>query len=133
VFPDCTDAERIKLSEELAPKGIDVMGIVNPSLSLENFMAIAGKHKSVYFQLYVGKTGSSGVDSNFLPYLEAAGAFPGLKIFAGFGITTAEKARRLMEQGFDGVIIGTAFLKALNESEKELLELIRNFARALRT
>jgi tryptophan synthase alpha chain len=132
VFPDCTDAERSKLSEELAPKNIDVMGITNPSLSLECFKAIVEKHKSIYFQLYVGKTGSTGVESNPLPYLETARIFPSLKIFAGFGITTAEKSSRLIEQGFDGVIIGTAFLKALNESEKVLLDLIRDFARAIK-
>jgi len=133
VLPDCSDTERFRLAEELAPKGIDVMGFANPSMSFEYFRSIAGKHKSIYFQLYVGKTGSTGIESDPLPYLEIARTVPSLKIFAGFGITTVEKSRRLIKQGFDGVIIGTAFLKALNESEKKLLDLIRNFAGSLKT
>jgi len=137
VLPDCSDAERIKLSEELAPKNIDVMGFANPTVPMENFKHTAKKYKSIYFQLYVGRTGSeeagTRAESNLLPYLETARAFPNLKVFAGFGITTAERSRQLIEQGFDGVIIGTAFLKALNESEKKLLGLIRDIARAIKT
>ena len=132
VLPDCTDSERSMLADELAPKGIEVMGFANPLMPLDNFKKIAGKHKSIYYQLYVGKTGSAGTESDPLPYLETARTFPDLKIYAGFGIATAEKARRLMEQGFDGVIIGTAFLNALNESENTLLTFIRNISGALK-
>ncbi|MCL1813338.1 MAG: tryptophan synthase subunit alpha [Treponema sp.] len=132
VLPDCTDIERANLADELAPKGIEVMGFVNPLMPLDYFKKIAVKHKSIYYQLYVGKTGSAGTESDPLPFLEMARTFPGLKIYAGFGIATAEKSRRLMEQGFDGVIIGTAFLNALNESEKALLTLIRDVSAVLK-
>lgn len=132
VLPDCTDHERLLLQAELSPKGIDVIGFANAHMSIEDFKTILMNHKNIYFQLYVGKTGSAGVESDPAPYLETAKAFPGRKIFAGFGIATAEKARSLTEQGFDGVIIGTAFIKALNKSEKALFDLTSDIANAVR-
>jgi tryptophan synthase alpha subunit len=51
---------------------------------------------------------------------------------AGFGIDSADRARHLIDRGFDGVIIGTALVKALNESEETMLVLIRDISRALR-
>ena len=133
VLPDCTDNERAMLGTELIPKGIEVMGFANPAMSQEEFKLIANTHKKIYFQLYIGKTGSEGIEPDPLSYLKTARSFPGLKVFAGFGISTAEKTLSLMEQGFDGVIIGTAFLKALNESKNALLDLIRDISGALKT
>ena len=133
VIPDCTDNERVLLEAELAPKGIEVTGFANPGMSPESFSKIAEKHKIIYFQLYIGKTGSTGSDFDPSRYLEKALVHPDLKVFAGFGITSAEKARSLTGRGFDGVIIGTAFLRALKESEKSLMALLRDISGALKT
>ena len=50
------------------------------------------------------------------------------RLFAGFGIGTPERARELLQHGFDGVIIGTAIMKQLNQSEEDLYQFVGKLA-----
>lgn len=133
VLPDCTDEERLDLQKELSVLNIEVVGFVNGKTPPEQLDRIASNHKTIYFQLYLGRTGSTGKrGQDPSACINAIRAHPGVKLLAGFGINSAEKSCRLIDQGFDGVIIGTAFLKALCESEENMLRLIRNISRAVR-
>ncbi|MDR1899267.1 MAG: tryptophan synthase subunit alpha [Treponema sp.] len=133
VLPDCTDQERFELQEELSAFGVEVVGFANSETPPEQFDTILSKHKTIYFQLYLGKTGSTGEEEQDpLAYINAVKARPGVKLLAGFGINSAEKSRSLIDLGFDGVVIGTALLKALNESEESMLRFIRAVSRAVR-
>jgi tryptophan synthase alpha subunit len=132
VLPDCTDEERFALQEELSASGMEIVGFANGGTPPERFGKIASKHKTIYFQLYQGKTGLAGKKGQDpSAYIGAVKAFPGVKLLAGFGIDSAERSRYLMKKGFDGVIVGTAFLEALNGSEENMLRLIRDISRAL--
>jgi tryptophan synthase alpha chain len=132
VLPDCTDEERFALQEELSASGVEVVGFANSETPPEQFDKIASRHNTIYFQLYQGRTGLAGKEERDpSAYINAVKAFPGVKLLAGFGIDSAERSRYLMERGFDGVIIGTALLEALNESEETMLHLIRDVSRAL--
>ncbi|MDR3173780.1 MAG: tryptophan synthase subunit alpha [Treponema sp.] len=132
VLPDCTDAERFALQEELLPQGMEVLGFANHETPPEQFVRIASRHRTIYFQLYLGKTGSTDTkDRDPSAYIDAVKTLPGVTLVAGFGINSAERARYLIDRGFDGVVIGTALVKALNESEKTMLALIRDISRVL--
>ncbi|MDR1618729.1 MAG: tryptophan synthase subunit alpha [Treponema sp.] len=132
VLPDCADEERFALQEELSVLGVEVVGFANSETPPEQFGKIASRHKTIYFQLYQGKTGLAGKrERDPSAYIDAVKAFPGVKLLAGFGIDSAERSRSLMQKGFDGVIVGTALLEALNKSEENMLRLIRDISRAL--
>ena len=45
-------------------------------------------------------------------------------IFGGFGITSGDRARELLERGFDGVIVGTDMMRRLNNSREERYEFV---------
>jgi tryptophan synthase alpha chain len=132
VLPDCTDEERFALQEELLVQGMEVVGFANNETPPEQFVRIASRHKTLYFQLYLGKTGLTGKkEGDPSAYVDAVKNLPGVTLLAGFGINSAEKVRYLIDRGFDGVIIGTALIKALNESEETMLALIRDISRTL--
>ena len=133
VLPDCDDNIRCELQAELVSHGMGVMGFANARTTLEQFRTIVEEYKNVYFQLYQGKTGSGGHEVDTSPYLELTKMQSDVRVFAGFGIKTAEKSRQLINLGFDGVVIGTALLKALNESESAMMGLLREISTAIRT
>jgi tryptophan synthase alpha chain len=132
VLPDCGDRERLELRAELEQSGLDVMGFVNPQTPPDQFRIIAGGHRALYFQRYLGKTGSAGPEGDPPAQLTLARSFPSVKMYAGFGINSGAGARRLVEQGFDGVIVGTALLRALEESEETLMKLLRDISASIR-
>jgi tryptophan synthase alpha chain len=133
VLPDCTDEERLDLQKALSVLDVEVAGFVNGNTPPDRLHKTASNHKTIYFQLYLGKTGSAGKkEADPSAHIDAIRAHPGVRLLAGFGIRSAEKACRLIKQGFDGVIIGTALLGALRESEEHMLRLIRDVSRALK-
>lgn len=120
VLPGLTAAERQQLAVQLAPYECDVLGFVNPDTPTKEVRACFRDAALVYAQLYVGQTGAKAVEDRFRPMLSIAGEYPETAVFAGFGISTGERARFLLSQGFDGAIIGTAMVKKQNESPAAL-------------
>jgi tryptophan synthase alpha chain len=133
VLPDCTEQTRLELQVELVPQCIEVIGFANPEMPADQFKRLLKQYRTIYFQRYVGKTGSPAkIERDIPPYFEADMAESAV-ILAGFGINTPEKARGLIFQGFDGVVIGTALVQALNESEETMLNLVRDISRAIKS
>lgn len=70
------------------------------------------------FVYYVSVTGVTG--SGVAPLAQAGQAAvalresTGLPVVVGFGITSAEKARLVADQGVDGVVVGTAIVEAIS-------------------
>lgn len=116
VLPALSNAGRQQLNEELAKEGCDVLGFVNAQMPIDVIHAVFSKHSIVYLQLYVGKTGTKVIHDDFEDILKLAQDFPNVSVFAGFGIDTRERVQHLLHKGFDGVIVGTAFIKKQNES-----------------
>jgi tryptophan synthase alpha chain len=77
-------------------------------------LVLARARGFVYYVSLTGVTGAGGAP------LEAAGraaaelrSRSGLPVVVGFGIDSAEKARLVAEQGVDGVVVGTAIVRAI--------------------
>jgi tryptophan synthase alpha chain len=133
VLPDCDEAKRLELQAELAPQKMGIMGFANPTLPADQFKILLKRYAAIYFQLYKGKTGSSAeIGGDLSPYLKTDREGQAA-LFAGFGIDTAEKARSLVKRGFDGVIIGTALVRALNDSKETMTALIRDISQAIKS
>lgn len=72
----------------------------------------------IYFRVSGGKTGEGALLS--LPVLRKSleklrAAYPGIPVFAGFGVRDAETARRLRGVGFSGVVVGSILLEMIVE------------------
>lgn len=124
VIPNLTLEERQRLRRELAPLGVDVMGFTSDAQSEEENDAVYRDFPLVYQQLYTGPTGVQNNSDSYLRLLERARRTARGYVFAGFGIGTPQRAEELLKNGFDGVIIGTAIMKKLNESEPALLQFV---------
>ncbi len=126
VIPDCTYEEHDKLEQELKEFNVDVLKFIKPTLDREEIKKRAAASSLLYAQLYDGPTGASNAKGNYHLMLKIALEYSDAKVFAGFGIDTKEKVSELFQQGFHGVIIGTAMIKMLNISDKELIKFIND-------
>jgi tryptophan synthase alpha chain len=131
VVPGIPLERRLELLEELRPYGVDVMGFVDPEMNPEEQEACFDAFPLVYQQLYAGPTGMSVETPDYEEILARAKKHADIKVFAGFGINTAERAEQLLESGFDGVIIGTAMMVKLNRSQEELTSFIEGLSAAV--
>jgi len=70
------------------------------------------------------KTGESlGSSSGFGPLLEKLGELTNLPLYVGFGIKTKENIKMVLENGADGAVIGSEFIKQIQKDRDELIYL----------
>lgn len=125
VIPDMSCLEHLALGERLGDLGVDVVGFVNPEMKDEELDKCFESTALVYQQLYAGPTGMSVAADDYEEILGKGRKYEHVRLFAGFGISTPERVNQLLSGGFDGVIVGTAMIKKLNDSENKLLDFIR--------
>lgn len=130
VIPDISAQTRVKLREELLPFGVEVIGFTNPESTIEELEYCFRNMKIIYQQLYCGQTGISHNDRSYEELLHKTRANSDALVYAGFGISSTERARELLQSGFDGIIIGSAIVAKAAESEQSALEFIKEMRRA---
>ena len=130
MIPDMNIGERLAMSDEIGNDETDVIGSVGPSTGMAEQIQCYQNFPLVYQRLYDGPTGMTVETDHFEEILKQGHSSGRNRIFAGFGISTPERVKFLTEKGFDGVIIGTAMLKKLNDSEDELYRFISDLRNA---
>lgn len=130
VIPDADDLD--KLSDVLHPYGVDVIRTVNPGMSQEELREILEKTSIVYEQLYVGKTGEVDPQENYLEMLKYSMQYPNVVRFGGFGISSPKKVQEVLQNGFEGVIIGSELIRRLSVSEEELKQFLIDISKVVR-
>jgi tryptophan synthase alpha chain len=114
VLPDCSLTVLNQIDTEINRYGIDVIRFVHPfmnDLELETTVANAS---IIYVQLYQGTTGDpmirqEGIEDIYRRIRKISSA----TVLAGFGIRTPGKVRSMVNYGFDGVVVGSAFVARL--------------------
>lgn len=132
VIPDISFNKRLALQEELRPFGSDVLGFAVPNMTDEEQDACFNAFPLIYQQLYTGPTGMPMEAKGFEKILGRAKKHEGLRVFAGFGITSVKRAGQLLDSGFDGVVVGTAMISKLNLSKEDLIYFINDLSEAVR-
>lgn len=132
VIPDIPFDERCRLKEELNEYKADILGFTNPKMTDSEMIACFEKFDIVYEQLHSGPTGTKGNSDDYIHMYELSKAYSGLIKVAGFGISTKEKCLKLLEEGFDGAIIGTEVIRQLNESVSEMLKFINDVGEGIK-
>jgi tryptophan synthase alpha chain len=135
VVPDLPLEEADALLIPAEKHGIEVILLVAPTSPPDRIKAIA--ERSQGFIYLVSSTGVTGMRNqvqtkvrDMIIHLRQVTDKP---IGVGFGISQPDQARQMMEWGADGAIVGSAFVKRLNEgSPVEGLRSIGDFCQSLK-
>ncbi len=136
IVPDLSFEESPEVRETLDAAGIDLVQLVAPSTPADRARSIGEASRG--FVYVVARYGTTGVRSD-LPEdlgarLSALHRATPLPLAVGFGVSTPEHVRALASQGADGVVIGSAIVRAAaSEPDPRVVEaFVRSLVSAVR-
>ena len=135
IIPDLPLEEAYKFSEIISSYSIDLILLVAPTTPSERMKIISNNTKG--FTYLVSVTGVTGERNkmenrveNLITKLQEISINP---VAVGFGISSPEQVNKVRKWGADGVIIGSAFVKRIsNSNEKEVVNQIGKFCEEMR-
>ena len=135
IIPDLPLEEASKFSKIISSYSIDLVLLVAPTTPFERMKMISNNTKG--FTYLVSVTGVTGERNkmenrveNLITKLKEISINP---VAVGFGISSPEHVSKVRDWGADGVIIGSAFVKRIsNSNEKEVVNEIGNFCEEMR-
>ncbi len=135
IIPDLPLEEASKFSKIISSYSIDLILLVAPTTPFERMKMIS--HKTKGFTYLVSVTGVTGERTKMENRVESL--ITKLKeisinpVAVGFGISSPEHVNKVRRWGADGVIIGSAFVKRIsNSNELEVVNKIGNFCEKMR-
>jgi tryptophan synthase alpha chain len=135
VVPDLPLEEAETLLKPAADKGIEVVLLVAPTSPKERIEAIARQSQGfIYLVSVTGVTGMrSGLETRVKDILLDLRSITDKPIGIGFGISSPEHAKQVKDWGADAAIVGSAFVKRLNEGTPEQgLDAIADLCKSLK-
>ena len=135
IIPDLPLEEAYKFSKIISSYHIDLILLVAPTTPSKRMKIISNNTKG--FTYLVSVTGVTGERNkmenrveNLITKLKEISINP---VAVGFGISSPEHVNKVRKWGADGVIIGSAFVKRiLNSNEKEVVNQIGKFCEEMR-
>jgi tryptophan synthase alpha chain len=125
---DCPPAHAAELRDPAVARGLDWIGLVAPTTTDARMEAVASVTSGfVYAVTLKGVTGAAlDVDSDALArQLSTVRQRFDVPVAAGFGVRSAKQAQVLAGKA-DGVVVGSALIRAAQESVGALSELVRD-------
>lgn len=129
---DCPPQHAAELRDPAAARGIDWVGLVAPTTTPQRMAAVAEVTSGfVYAVTLRGVTGaeldagSAELDAQLAAVQERFE----VPVAAGFGVRTAKQAQVLAAKA-DGVVVGSALIRAARDSVAALTELVRDLRAA---
>lgn len=136
VVPDLPLEEASQLIQTATEFGIEVILLVAPTSSKDRIEAIARESQGfIYLVSVTGVTGMRNqIQDRVKTILNDMRNITDKPIGIGFGISDAEQAQQMMEWGADAVIVGSAFVKRLNNpNPSEGLQAVEQLCQELKT
>ncbi len=137
ILPDVPPDEGREISSGMRRHGIDLVYLLAPTSSPKRQRLVTRSSRGfVYFVSLTGVTGSGRSDSaSIRGFVRSAKKMTRLPVCVGFGISTPQDAKKMAAIS-DGVIVGSAVVKALSSHPKLSAEafskrFVRPFAKAL--
>ncbi len=113
---DCPVEESSDVHQRCLEQGIAPVCVISPSTSLPRIQQI--DQQGAGFLYYACRKGTTGVRSSlphdFAESLQRIKSRVQLPVVAGFGISTPDAAREVLQHA-DGVVVGSLFVKALED------------------
>ena len=137
IVPDLPLEEADAVLEVCDARGLALVPLVAPTTPELRLEQIGRRARGfVYAVSLLGTTGERAqVDGGLRALLERAAAHAEVPVAVGFGISTPEHARRAVEAGAQGVIIGSRLVRVAGSSDdpaRAVGELVSQFRAALR-
>ncbi len=129
IVPDLPLEEEELIEPSLTNTGIELIRLVTLTTPIDRIRAISEKGNGFIYAVTVkGVTGGRGSFEEGLPtFLAEVKSASRLPVYAGFGVTSGEQARKLANY-CDGVIAGSKIVQLLHEGKlAELEELVSCF------
>ncbi|MDJ0573319.1 MAG: tryptophan synthase subunit alpha [Pleurocapsa sp. MO_192.B19] len=136
VVPDLPVEEASELLQQADAAGIEVILLVTPTSSKQRIKAIAAQSRGfIYLVSVTGVTGMrSQIQTGVKDAIAEIRSVTNKPIGVGFGISTPEQARQVIDWGADAVIVGSAFVQRLAEGTPyRRLRAVRDFCSELKT
>ena len=136
VVPDLPIEEASELLQQADVAGIEVILLVTPTSPKQRIEAIADQSRGfIYLVSVTGVTGMrSQIQTRVKDVITEIRTVTNKPIGVGFGISSPEQARQVIDWGADGVIVGSAFVQRLAEGTPyRRLRAVRDFCSELKT
>jgi len=132
IVPDLPIEEADELHDSLEKFGLALIPLIAPTSTEERIAAICQKANG--FVYYVSRTGVTGMQNDLATDMQENLANirknTDLPIGVGFGISNSEQAKQVAHIA-DGVVIGSAIVRLIEESGKNALEPIHKFSQPI--
>jgi len=123
IIPDLPLEETAEFSKIASKFNLDLILLIAPTTPTERMKIISEKTRG--FTYLVSVTGVTGERNNLENRLEnliiRLKQISSKPIAIGFGISSPEHVKKIRAWGADGVIIGSAFVKRISESDESLV------------
>ena len=132
IIPDLPYEEKDEMSGLCDTYGVDLISLVAPT-SHERIRMIAGEAKGfLYLVSSLGVTGArSEIKTDLASMMETVRQNTHIPAAIGFGISTPEQAKRMAELA-DGVIVGSAIVKLLEQHGKAAPDYIGAYVKTMK-
>lgn len=132
IIPDLPPDEAGMLIAESRRKGLDTIFLLAPTSNEERVKIVCEKSRGfVYFVSLLGITGSAlSLSAGLRRLIGKARATGGKPVCVGFGISTPAEAHAVSRFA-DGVIVGSAIVRTLNEEPSRIGRLLRSLRGAI--
>jgi tryptophan synthase alpha chain len=134
IVPDVPHDEAKELLAGCRAAGLDLVPLLAPTSTDQRIeLACAGAGGFVYLVSVAGTTGArEGLPDRVSPLIARVRSHTALPLLVGFGISSPEAARAVMDAGADGVIIGSRAIEVSEQGGPKALEsFVREIAAAL--
>jgi tryptophan synthase alpha chain len=137
ILPDLPPEESGTLVPLAKKAGIDIIFLVAPTSTAERIKAVSKLSQGfVYYVSLTGVTGAraGGVQASVRDALSRIKEATDKPVAVGFGISTPDQAAQVAAWGADGVIVGSALVKVIEENagSPQLIEKAAAFVKALK-
>ena len=127
IVPDLPPDEAGNLIRYAKKSGLDTIFLLAPTSTDDRIQKVAGASTGfIYYVPITGITGSKlALDSSIEGHIARIRSVTAKPVAVGFGISTAEEAADISQYA-DGVIVGSAIVKRVEESDGELKSYLRS-------
>ncbi|UFJ39792.1 tryptophan synthase subunit alpha [Brevibacillus humidisoli] len=122
VLPDAPRNVLTEVEREVGSQGVDVVRLVHSQMDQDELRETVSGATVLYAQLYTGTTGDFLSQSNDLNQLYTrVRSLSEAMVVAGFGIRSAERVREVTSGGYDGAVVGSAYVAKVERGEMDSL------------
>lgn len=132
IVPDLAFEESPPVAEACARAGLELVTFLAPTSASGRRQDVARQAQGFLYLVAVrGVTGGvTEMNSELASLIADAKAACGVPVLVGFGIRGAEQVKSMLDQGADGVIVGTALIEAIGVAHQQgrpIREAVRDF------